>query len=133
MLKILGGSFITSFPKLACNQSTGHVTMFCFPKEINLSHRFSKYSNLPKPYSALVGEIGPPIHYETDCLTTASYYMAPPIQQHEPVWFRRVANNSSSRTNRHNLLQILQSETKPIFFVQIPFNCFFLPSLVFSQ
>ncbi|GBN81007.1 hypothetical protein AVEN_175090-1 [Araneus ventricosus] len=110
MMEILGGSFITSFPKLACNQSTGHATMFCFSKDMGLSHRFSKDSNLPKSHSVLMGEIGTSIHYEADCLTTASYYMAPPIQKHQPVWFRKVANNSSSRTKIHNLLQILQSE-----------------------
>ncbi|GBN16982.1 hypothetical protein AVEN_6938-1 [Araneus ventricosus] len=51
--------------------------------------------------------IGTPIHYATDCLFTASYHMAPPSQQHKPVWFRIVANNSTSRREIHDLLQSL--------------------------
>ncbi|GBM71204.1 hypothetical protein AVEN_119928-1 [Araneus ventricosus] len=43
-------------PKLACDQSTGHVTKFCFSQDMGLSLRFSKDSILPKPHSVLVGE-----------------------------------------------------------------------------
>ncbi|GBO13043.1 hypothetical protein AVEN_215255-1 [Araneus ventricosus] len=58
------------------------------------------------------GGIGTPIHYATVCLLTTSYHMAPPSQQHQPIWFRRVANNSTSRRKIHNLLHfLLQRET----------------------
>ncbi|GBM54123.1 hypothetical protein AVEN_119852-1 [Araneus ventricosus] len=70
-------------------------------------HRF----NLAETSFCSCGEIGTPIHYATVCLLTTSYHMAPPSQQHQPIWFRRVANNSTSRRNIHNLLHFLQRET----------------------
>ncbi|GBO40499.1 hypothetical protein AVEN_229755-1 [Araneus ventricosus] len=51
------------------------------------------------------------IHYATVCLLRTSYHMAPPSQQHQPIWFRRVTNNSTSRRKIHNLLHFLQRET----------------------
>ncbi|GBN33864.1 hypothetical protein AVEN_58106-1 [Araneus ventricosus] len=56
--------------------------------------------------------------------------MAPPSQQHQPVWFHSIANNSTSGRKIHNLLHFLQRET--VFSVQIPINCYFFPSIVFS-
>ncbi|GBN64205.1 hypothetical protein AVEN_136302-1 [Araneus ventricosus] len=70
-------------------------------------HRF----NLAETSFCSCGEIGTPIHYATVCLLTTSYHMAPPSQQHQPIWFRRVANNSTSRRKIHNLLHFLQRET----------------------
>ncbi|GBM90624.1 Putative protein in type-1 retrotransposable element R1DM [Araneus ventricosus] len=70
-------------------------------------HRF----NLAETSFCSCGEIGTPIHYATVCLLTTSYHMAPPNQQHQPIWFRRVANNSTSRRKIHNLLHFLQRET----------------------
>ncbi|GBN76905.1 Putative protein in type-1 retrotransposable element R1DM [Araneus ventricosus] len=93
-------------------------------------HRF----NLAETSFCSCGEIGTPIHYATVCLLTTSYHMAPPSQQHQPIWFRRVANNSTSRRKIHNLLHFLQRETS-LFRPQIPINCFFfffpVPSIVF--
>ncbi|GBM15023.1 hypothetical protein AVEN_113157-1 [Araneus ventricosus] len=80
---------------------TGHGP---FPSFLN---RF----NLAETSFCSCGEIGTPIHYATVCLLTTSYHMAPPSQQHQPIWFRRVANNSTSRRKIHNLLHFLQRET----------------------
>ncbi|GBN32173.1 hypothetical protein AVEN_50761-1 [Araneus ventricosus] len=55
-MEILGGSFLTSFPKLACNQPAGKATKFCSPHDMGLSLCFSKNSTLPKPHFVLVGE-----------------------------------------------------------------------------
>ncbi|GBM44993.1 hypothetical protein AVEN_225741-1 [Araneus ventricosus] len=41
MMEILGNSLITSFLKLACNQSTEHETNFCFSQDMGLSHRIT--------------------------------------------------------------------------------------------
>ncbi|GBN10022.1 hypothetical protein AVEN_33531-1 [Araneus ventricosus] len=60
-----------------------------------------------------------------------SNHLAPPSQQHQPVWFRGVANNSMSGRSIHNFLYLLHSETS--LFRPDPNNCFFLPLLVFSQ
>ncbi|GBN33194.1 hypothetical protein AVEN_28472-1 [Araneus ventricosus] len=70
-------------------------------------HRF----NLAETSFCSCREIGTPIHDATVCLLTTSYHMAPPSQQHQPIWFRRVANNSTSRRKIHNLLHFLQRET----------------------
>ncbi|GBN34493.1 hypothetical protein AVEN_217521-1 [Araneus ventricosus] len=67
--------------------------------------------NLAETSFCSCGGIGTPIHYSTVCLLTTSYHMAPPSQQHQPVWFRSVANNSTSRRKMHNLLHFLQRET----------------------
>ncbi|GBN35071.1 hypothetical protein AVEN_269614-1 [Araneus ventricosus] len=53
--------------------------------------------------------------------------MAPPSQQHQPVWFHSIANNSTSRRKIHNFLQ-----RETVFSVQIPINCYFFSSIVFS-
>ncbi|GBN35603.1 hypothetical protein AVEN_174292-1 [Araneus ventricosus] len=56
MMEVLGGLFITSFPKLDCNQPTGQAAKFCFSQNIGLSHIIPKDSSLPKPHSVLVGD-----------------------------------------------------------------------------
>ncbi|GBL75165.1 hypothetical protein AVEN_194414-1 [Araneus ventricosus] len=72
---------------------------------------FLQRFNLAETSFCSCGGIGTPIHYATVCLLTTSYHMAPPSQQHQPIWFRRVANNSTSRRKIHNLLHFLQRET----------------------
>ncbi|GBN65964.1 hypothetical protein AVEN_167864-1, partial [Araneus ventricosus] len=72
---------------------------------------FLQRFNLAETSFCSCGGIGTPIHYATVCLLTTSYHMAPPSQQHQPIWFRRVANNSTSRRKIHNLLHFLQIET----------------------
>ncbi|GBO32220.1 hypothetical protein AVEN_65604-1 [Araneus ventricosus] len=87
-----------------CNEVlffTGHGSFLSFLQRFNLAET---------SICSCAG-IGAPIHYAIDCLFTASYHMAPPSQQHQPVWFRSVANNSTSRRKIHNLLHLLQSET----------------------
>ncbi|GBM23903.1 hypothetical protein AVEN_208528-1 [Araneus ventricosus] len=87
-----------------CNEVlffTGHGP---FPSFL---HRF----NLAETSFCSCGGIGTPIHYATVCLLTTSYHIAQPSQQHQPIWFRRVANNSTSRRKIHNLLHFLQRET----------------------
>ncbi|GBM33961.1 hypothetical protein AVEN_53827-1 [Araneus ventricosus] len=71
---------------------------------------FLQRFNLAETSFCSCGGIGTPIHCATACLTT-SYHMAPPSQQHQSVWFRSVANNSTSRRKIHNLLHFLQRET----------------------
>ncbi|GBN45577.1 hypothetical protein AVEN_237965-1 [Araneus ventricosus] len=81
---------------------TGHGP---FPSYL---HRF----NLAETSFCSCGGFGTPIHYATECLLTDSFLpMAPPSQQDQPVWFRSVANNSTSRSKIHNLLHLLQSKT----------------------
>ncbi|GBN16235.1 hypothetical protein AVEN_212588-1 [Araneus ventricosus] len=75
---------------------------------MGLSLRFSKDSTLPKPYSVLVGEIDSPIHYALFAFSQPPTIWYPPSQQHQPVWFRSVANNSTSRRKIHNFLHFLQ-------------------------
>ncbi|GBN06381.1 hypothetical protein AVEN_38034-1 [Araneus ventricosus] len=75
---------------------------------------FLQIFNLAETAFCSCGVIGTPIHYATDCLLTASYHMAPPSPQHQPVRFRRVAKNSTSQRKFHNFLHLLHSET--IFF-----------------
>ncbi|GBO13410.1 hypothetical protein AVEN_228732-1 [Araneus ventricosus] len=101
-----GSSFITSFPKLTCNQSAGHAMKPHFSQDMGLSHRISKVSTLPKPHSVLVGNWhtnplchGLPPHNLLPCGTT------------QPIWFRSVASNSTSRRKIHNFLHLLQNET----------------------
>ncbi|GBM59866.1 hypothetical protein AVEN_50451-1 [Araneus ventricosus] len=72
---------------------------------------FLRRFNLAETSFCSSGGIRTPIHYATVCLLTISYHMAPPSQQHQPIWFRRVANNSTSRRKIHNLLHFLQRET----------------------
>ncbi|GBN18537.1 hypothetical protein AVEN_112500-1 [Araneus ventricosus] len=72
---------------------------------------FLQRFNLAETSFCSPGGIGTPIHYATVCLLTTSYHMAPPSQQHQPVWFRSVANNSTSRRKIHNLPHFLQRET----------------------
>ncbi|GBN50374.1 Putative protein in type-1 retrotransposable element R1DM [Araneus ventricosus] len=72
---------------------------------------FLQRFNLSETSFCSCGEIGTPIHYATVCLLTTSHHMAPHSQQHQPVWFRSVANNSTLRRKIHNLLHFLQRET----------------------
>ncbi|GBL80852.1 hypothetical protein AVEN_26275-1 [Araneus ventricosus] len=104
-----GSLYITSFLKVACNQSTGNAMKFCFSQDMVLSHRISKNSTLPKPRSILVGDLA---HQSIMPRIASSqpHHMSPPSKQHQQVWFRNVANNSTSRIKIHNLLHFLQSE-----------------------
>ncbi|GBO22618.1 hypothetical protein AVEN_141523-1 [Araneus ventricosus] len=72
---------------------------------------FRQRFNLAETSFCSCGGIGIPIHYATVCLLITSYRMAPPSQQHHPVWFRSVAKNSTARRKIHNLLHFLQRET----------------------
>ncbi|GBO25606.1 hypothetical protein AVEN_2358-1 [Araneus ventricosus] len=67
--------------------------------------------NLAETSFCFCGEIGTPIRYATECLLTASYHMSPLNQQHQPVWFRNGANNSTSRRKIRNSFHLLQNET----------------------
>ncbi|GBM64682.1 hypothetical protein AVEN_175184-1 [Araneus ventricosus] len=73
---------------------------------------FLQRFNLSETSFCSCGGISTPIHYATVCLLTTSYHMAPPSQQHQPVWFRSVASNSTSRSKTPNLLLFLQRETR---------------------
>ncbi|GBL75329.1 hypothetical protein AVEN_194540-1 [Araneus ventricosus] len=72
---------------------------------------FLQRFNLAETSFCSCGGIDTPIHYATVRLLTTSYHMTPPSQQHQPVWFRSVANNSASRRKIYNFLQFLQKET----------------------
>ncbi|GBM19505.1 hypothetical protein AVEN_107980-1 [Araneus ventricosus] len=72
---------------------------------------FLQRFNIAETSFCFCGGIATPIHYATVCLLTTSDHMAPHSQQHQPVWFRSVANNSTSRRKIHNLLHFLQRET----------------------
>nr|GBL71245.1 hypothetical protein AVEN_32147-1 [Araneus ventricosus]GBL71256.1 hypothetical protein AVEN_33789-1 [Araneus ventricosus] len=78
--------------------------LFTFPS-------FLQRFNLAETSFCSCRGIGTSIRYATVCFLTISYHMAPPSQQHQPVWFRSVANNSTSRSKIHNLLHFLQRET----------------------
>ncbi|GBM13112.1 hypothetical protein AVEN_64330-1 [Araneus ventricosus] len=81
---------------------------------MGLSHRISIDPTLLEPHSVLVGGIATPIHLASECLLTASNNMVPSSEQHQSVWVRSLANNSTSRRkiqSQTNLLHLLQSET----------------------
>ncbi|GBN04473.1 hypothetical protein AVEN_84042-1 [Araneus ventricosus] len=93
--------------------STGHGA---FPSYLQ---RF----NLAETSFCSCGGIGTPIHYATECLLTVSYYMAPPNQQHQSVWFRGIAKYSIQEGR--TILCSTFSKVKPVFYVQTPINYFF--------
>ncbi|GBN36031.1 hypothetical protein AVEN_190139-1 [Araneus ventricosus] len=72
---------------------------------------FLQRFNLAEIALCSCGGIGTPIHFATVCLLTTSCHMTPPSQQYQPVWFRNVANISTSKRKIHNLLHFLQRET----------------------
>ncbi|GBO34014.1 hypothetical protein AVEN_213144-1 [Araneus ventricosus] len=72
---------------------------------------FLQRFNLVETSVCSCGGIGTPIHYATVCVLPTFHHMASPSQQHLPVWFRSVANNSTSRRKIHNLLHFLRRET----------------------
>ncbi|GBN19079.1 hypothetical protein AVEN_242663-1 [Araneus ventricosus] len=72
---------------------------------------FLQRFNLAETSFCSCGGIGTSFHNATVSLLTTSYHMAPPRQQHQPVWFRSVANNSPSRRKIHIFLHFLQRET----------------------
>ncbi|GBM52237.1 hypothetical protein AVEN_31054-1 [Araneus ventricosus] len=67
---------------------TGHGT---FPSYLK---RFSLATTANCPCG---NTTGPPLHYATECILTASFLMTKPAQQHELIWFRNVASNKGSR------------------------------------
>ncbi|GBM65811.1 hypothetical protein AVEN_172662-1 [Araneus ventricosus] len=55
---------------------------------------------------------GTPLHYATECILTASFYVTKPAQQHELIWFRNVASNKDSRfkiQQSYTILMIFKS------------------------
>ncbi|GBN32237.1 hypothetical protein AVEN_197839-1 [Araneus ventricosus] len=81
---------------------------------------FLQRFNLAESLFCSRGGISTPIHYATVCLLTISYHMAPP-NQHQPIWFRSVANNSTSLSPKRN--QPFPSRTQIIvFFFFLSFN-----------
>ncbi|GBO07270.1 hypothetical protein AVEN_17168-1 [Araneus ventricosus] len=72
---------------------------------------FLQRFNLAETSFCSCGGIATPIYYAAVCLLTTSDHMAPPSQNHQPVWFRSVVNNSASRKKIYNLLQFLQRES----------------------
>ncbi|GBM40378.1 hypothetical protein AVEN_106127-1 [Araneus ventricosus] len=50
---------------------------------------------------------GTPLHYATECILAASFYMTKPAQQRELIWFRNVTSYKRSRFKTQRLLHHL--------------------------
>ncbi|GBM50300.1 hypothetical protein AVEN_70933-1 [Araneus ventricosus] len=61
------------------------------------------------------GNLGIPLHYATSCLFTTSYHLTKPSADLEPLWWKRVMNNSNSRAKIRKLIQFI-AENETLFF-----------------
>ncbi|XP_055924650.1 uncharacterized protein LOC129956737 [Argiope bruennichi] len=110
-----GRSTYTILPKVKTTQTgwereeimfvTGHGP---FPTYL---HRFQ----LRDSSTCGCGEEGTPFHYATSCPLTTTYHFTKPSQHLEPIWWKRITSNKTSRVKIIQLIRFLQANEDILF------------------
>ncbi|GBM92131.1 Putative protein in type-1 retrotransposable element R1DM [Araneus ventricosus] len=65
---------------------------------------FNRFKILPSP-NCSCGQVGTPLHYATEYILTSSWHIKKPAENHQKIWFRRVAANKNSRLLIRKIVQ----------------------------